>query len=293
MIPYLSPEEIRKYGMETLREYERIRGRRIEFPIDPLDIFERLFGLAVIYDDRGILNQMGEGIIGCMYPDGHPSPWGRDKVIVINITKPSSGGDHKCSINDPTTRNENFTTAHEGFHYILHYLKGIMGEQYRRPIFCRSKDRYSPLEFQANAGSGELLMQLDKVIWLLDGKRPGEVILLDAYQERFKEFFGANQGMMERRLTYLGYKLLNAKYEWADYVTQMKKQEEEARKWIKNPEKSRKVRAEGDRFSRAFPASSNRSRNKFFKPFFNISNSFDFNKIFSNSSRKNRKDNFP
>lgn len=175
-----------------------------------------------------------------MFPDGYPSPWGKDKVIAVNITKPNlarTGSGRKTGglfvsdgRNDPTRRNENFTIAHEGMHYILHFLKGIMGAQYRRPIYCRSKERNDPLEFQANADAGELLMPLDKVEWLLDGKKPPAIIDLDLYERQLREFFEASRGMIERRLTYLGYRVLNALYEWADYTIKLKEQEE---KWDK------------------------------------------------------------
>lgn len=83
--------EIRKYALEVLQQYERKRGKKLTFPIDAADIFDRLFGLETIYDDRGILNQtIGGKIIGCIFPDGCPSPWGKDKLIVINVTPPEN-----------------------------------------------------------------------------------------------------------------------------------------------------------------------------------------------------------
>lgn len=260
MVPFLTKEKIREYAAETLREYQQVSGKEIQFPIDPIDIFERLFGLTVIYDDKGKLNELGKGIIGCMFPDGYPSPWVEDKVIAVNITKPDEPYCKKIGpgrlivsdgSNDPTGRSENFTIAHEGMHYILHFQKGIMGAQYRRPIYCRTKNRQDPVEFQANAGAGELLMPLDKVEWLLDGKKPPTIIDLDLYERQLRQFFDASRGMIERRLTYLGYKVLNALYDWADYTVEQKKQAQETNKRIDAIEKVKRAQEKLDSFTQS------------------------------------------
>jgi hypothetical protein len=165
MNPFLERELIRKYTREALQEYEQVRGKRIVFPLDVADVFDRLFGLETVFDDQGIINQrLGDGIIGCLFPDGHPSPWGKDKLIIVNVTKSRSF--------NPICYNDNFTIAHEGVgHYILHFLKGITGEKRERPEYCRSQD-HSPLEWQANFAAGELTQPFGQVIWLLDGKKP-------------------------------------------------------------------------------------------------------------------------
>jgi len=261
MVPFLTKDVIRRYAAITLQDYERVRDKAVKFPIDPGDIFERLFGLTVIYDSRGVLNQVGKGIIGCMFPDGYPSPWRKDKVIAVNITKPNlarTGSGRKTGglfvsdgRDDPTRRNENFTIAHEGMHYVLHFLKGIMGTQYRRPIYYRSRARNDPLEFQANAAAGELLMPLDKVEWLLDGKKAPAIIDLDLYEWQLREFFGASRGMIERRLTYLGYKILNALYDWADYKVEQKKQTQETKKRIEARESVKRAQEKLDSFTQS------------------------------------------
>ncbi len=84
--PYLTKEVIRQYATELLKQYERVRGKPVTFPLDAADLFERLFGLATIYDDQGVLNKIELGLIGCLFPDGHISPWERDKVIAVNVT---------------------------------------------------------------------------------------------------------------------------------------------------------------------------------------------------------------
>jgi hypothetical protein len=214
-VPFLPVERIRQYAEETLRLYQRQRGREDVFPLDAADLFDRLFGLPTIYDEEGVLNrQHGEGIVGSLFPDGLPSPWARDRVIVVNLTPTARF--------DPTARSEVFTILHEGQgHYVLHFLKGITGERLNRSFFCReigeAAPRKPPLEWQADCAAGELMMPFDKVVWLLDRKRPPEMINLDLYEDHMMQYFGANRSIVEMRLKFLGYKLMNARYPWADW----------------------------------------------------------------------------
>lgn len=136
MIPYLPREEIRRNAQEVIKEYEKRRGKKTDFPIDGGDVFSVVFELETIFDTEGVLNGIDKKIIGCLFPDGHPSPWGKDRIIVVNASKNASF--------DPSVYNENFTIGHEGMgHYVHHFLKGITGEKMDRPIYCRSND-YSP-----------------------------------------------------------------------------------------------------------------------------------------------------
>jgi hypothetical protein len=201
---------IRKYAEEVLFEYERIVGR-LKFPLEVADIFDQLFQLETVYDDKGVLDRSyGPGVIGCLFPPGHRSPWGKDKLIVINAS-PEYGG-----------FSQRHTIAHEGGgHYILHFLQGIGPEVAARPVFCRdvgnSGAKKHPLEWQADRFAGELVMPAERVQWLLDGKPAGEVINLELYAKNFQEHFGATRAQMEKRLVDLGYLLARPKYEWADY----------------------------------------------------------------------------
>lgn len=235
MIPFLPIDEIRKNTLEVMREYEKRRSKKIDFPIDAGDIFSMLFDLQIIFDTDGALNRIDKGIIGCLFPDGHLSPWGRDKIIVVNASPTSSF--------NPSVYNVNFTIAHEGMgHYVLHFLKGISGEKMDRPIYCRSRD-YSPLEWQANFAAGELTQPFDKVKWILDGKEPPEVIDVNLYKGSYKGFFDANQGMMETRLVALGYNLINTVYPWADCLCMKKEREKESEKKRKTVEQIRRLQA--------------------------------------------------
>ena len=256
------------------------RGKKSDFPIDCGDVFSVVFELETIFDTDGVLNSIDKKIIGCLFPDGHPSPWGRDKQIVINATKV---GENKigrtidgririrvCSF-DPTVFNENFTIAHEGMgHYVHHFLKGITGEKMDRPIYCRSDD-YSPLEWQANFAAGELTQPFDKVMWMLDGKEPPEIIDVEVYGYNYREYFDASQAMMETRLCSLGYKLINAKYPWADYPTMERKRTERSEKRLKMSEELRKLNQKaGSAFSGFWDFNS---------ALFQFRNTFDFGDI--------------
>src|SRR5207244_5308628 len=98
------------------------------------------------------------------------------------------------------------------------FRSGVAGEQSE---YCRSEDypthAFSRLEWQANFAAGELTQPFEKVVWLLDGKEPPEIINLDLYAKNYQEYFGANRKMMETRLKSLGYILLNARYDWGRY----------------------------------------------------------------------------
>ena len=207
---FIPVSTIRKYAEEVLFEYERMVGR-LEFPLDVADIFERLFELQTVFDDKGVLDRTyGTGVIGCLFPPGHSSPWGRDKLIVINAAPGYHGFSHSHTI------------AHEGGgHYILHFLQGIEPEIASRPVFCRdvgkSAAKKHPLEWQADRFAGELVMPIERVKWLLDGKETGEIINLESYAKNFQEHFGTSRAQMEKRLVDLGYLLAGPKYEWADY----------------------------------------------------------------------------
>ena len=245
MIPYLPREEIRRNAQEVIKEYEKRRGKKTDFPIDCGDVFSVVFELETIFDAEGVLNDIDRKIIGCLFPDGHPSPWGRDKQIIVNATKIGEDRIERttdgrlriqlCSFN-PTVYNENFTIAHEGMgHYVHHFLKGITGEKMDRPIYCRSND-YSPLEWQANFAAGELTQPLGEVKWILDGKEPPEVIDIEIYKGSYRGYFDANQAMMETRLCSLGYRLINTKYPWASYSVMEKKRTEKLEKRLKATE---------------------------------------------------------
>ena len=99
----------------------------------------------------------------------------------------------------------------------MQFLQGIREPNTPRPPFCRSFAQ-SPLDWTAYFAAGELLMPLEKILWLLDQKQPGEVIDLDLYAKHFTEYFGTHRRMMEARLKALGYRMFNAQQPWANYT---------------------------------------------------------------------------
>ena len=214
-VPYLEIEQIRAHTDEARRLYHRARGKQEIYPLDGQDFCERVLGLSTHYDEQGVINrQHGEGIIGCLFPDRQPSPWGKDRLIVVNLTATDTF--------DPTTRNQTFTILHEGMgHYVLHFLKQVTEQTLQGAAFCRDIGVPSPpksrLEWQADRAAAELMMPPDRVTWLLDGKQPPEIINLDLYASPLIGYFGANRTMIETRLTSLGYRTINACHSWAEW----------------------------------------------------------------------------
>jgi hypothetical protein len=208
MTPFIRKKEIRQFATELRLEYERRSGRPLRYPLPLEDIFNDLFGLSVIYDDQGLLNETGSGIIGCLFPDGHPSPWGRDKIIAVNLTPTYNF--------NPKTFGQLHTIAHEGAgHYVFHFLRGVGGEKQDRPTYCRTGDRKNSLEWVADFAAAEFMQPADKVAWLLDGKQPGEVIDVNLYAWSYQQHFGVTRSGMEMRLKELGYKMFNTRNDWA------------------------------------------------------------------------------
>ena len=169
-----------------------------------------VFNLEVHYDGEGVLDEMTPGLLGCLYADGSPSPWGSDRLIVVNSSARYANV------------TENFTILHEGGHYLFHHPIDALAIS-RSATYCRSdqvdsgtKSRVPPREWQASRFASEVLMPKAKVSWLLDGKAPPELINLDLYGSRFREFFGVSQAAMEKRLFDLGYKCMFGRHAYAN-----------------------------------------------------------------------------
>lgn len=208
MIPFIERDLIRKHALEARELYVKISGRPLTFPLPLEDMFYALFNLETIYDTDGHLNKIQPGLLGCLFPDGHPSPfYGKDKIIAVNQT-PSIGF-------DPTRYSAQHTIAHEGMgHYVMHFLKGTTGKKRDRPAFCRNGTK-DPLEWQADFAAGEFTQPAAKVAWILDGKEPPEFINVDVYEKAYRQFFGTTRTGMEMRLKVLGYQMVNARNDWA------------------------------------------------------------------------------
>lgn len=266
---------LRNQAEETARilsaEYVRRVGKE-KFPRNldvMMDVAQVLFGLDVVFDEEGTLNdKFGEDdlIIGCLFPDGHPSPWGRDKIVAVNMTGPRCCREaeprlaelnrqkrergesgvmiHCCNKVHPAHFNQNHTIAHEVIgHYAIHHKKTETVSPTSRPVYCRNpQSTKKPLkEWQADLAAGEFLMPPDKVAWILDGQKPGAMINMTSdVKKRFREFFDASQAMMEIRLLYLGYKMINPTYEWADHAKLQAKKDAQVQKNIQRKAEAQK-----------------------------------------------------
>jgi Zn-dependent peptidase ImmA (M78 family) len=115
-----------------------------------------------------------------------------------------------------------FTILHELGHYLLHYPKDTVALGLP-PTYCRSehvtpskKDKVPPREWQASRFASEVLMPRDKVVEVLGGKKPGDLVNLLHWGDRFRRIFGVSQAAMEKRLFDLGYRCIMGRYGWAN-----------------------------------------------------------------------------
>lgn len=154
-VPYLSDAEIEGEVYMLLKSFEAKYGT-IQTTATPLDeILENHLGLAIEVCDLG-----------------HPAILGQlditENVIRINtILDPSTVPDKEGRYN--------FTGGHEAGHQVLHrHLveemmrnTSFLDEAEKEPekiILCRTEDKKSPIEIQADKFSSSLLMPRNKVI---------------------------------------------------------------------------------------------------------------------------------
>jgi len=214
-VEFLSVEQIRLYAEESLRLYSEKLGRGLAFPLNAEDLARRVWGLDVYYDGEGYLDrEAGTSVLAVLFPERFVCPLtGTGKVIVINDAP---------RFRRVTT---GFSILHEVGHYHLQWIKGHWPPHHeRKPIYCRSDDitgktqsRIPAIEWQANRYAGEIYMPAREIPRLLDGKHPGpgEIIVMDVYKPILRHAFGASEAMVEKRLKDLGYRLLGARYPWA------------------------------------------------------------------------------
>jgi Zn-dependent peptidase ImmA (M78 family)/transcriptional regulator with XRE-family HTH domain len=208
---FLPIKLIERYASEALRLFAdscQVDIEDLEFPLDAELLVRKVFQLKVHYDAEGVLDQMDSTLLGCLYADGMPSPWGIDRLIVVNASRRFQ------SVTD------NFTILHEGGHYVFHHPLDVQSFP-NEGKYCRNEDvaaksRVHPREWQASRFASEVLMPKAKVSWLLDGKAPPEVINLDIYGPQFREYFGVSQAAMEKRLYDLGFKCAFGRYAYAN-----------------------------------------------------------------------------
>lgn len=209
---FIPISRIETYANDSLRLFAERVGHEITFPLDAESLVGDVFNLEVFYDDGQFMDRLGDGLLGCLYPDGMPCPpTGSDRVIVVN---------EAARFRWVTTA---FTILHELGHFLLHFPKDAVASV--DASYCRSsevqpsgKTRVPPREWQASRFAAEVLMPKGRVQWLLDGKPPGanEIINLDNYGTQFRQYFGVSQAAMEKRLSDLAYKCAYGRYAYAN-----------------------------------------------------------------------------
>jgi transcriptional regulator with XRE-family HTH domain len=196
---------------EVLRAFGECLGGELAFPLDAELLVRKVASLEVHYDGEGYLDSIDRSLLGCLFPDGVTFPvTERDRTIVVNDAE---------RFRSVTTA---FTILHELGHYLLHYPKDAAGVS-RPPTYCRPGDlsparkgKVPPREWQANRFASEVLMPRDKVVEVLGGKKPGDLVNLKNHGDRFRRIFGVSQEAMEKRLFDLGYRCIMGRYGYAN-----------------------------------------------------------------------------
>jgi transcriptional regulator with XRE-family HTH domain len=196
---------------EVVRVFGDCLGADLSFPLDAELLVRKVASLEVHYDGQGYLDSIDQSLLGCLFPDGVPFPvTDRDRTVVVNDSE---------RFRSVTTA---FTILHELGHYVLHYPKDTAAVA-RPPTYCRSghitpsrKDKVPPREWQASRFASEVLMPRDKVVEVLGGKKPGDLVNLLHWGDRFRRFFGVSQAATEKRLFDLGYRCIMGHYGWAN-----------------------------------------------------------------------------
>lgn len=154
-VKFLPLKDLEAITLCLLAEYGRKYGVIEHPPIPVSEILESHFELRVDYDD--LPKRIG-------IPDVLGATWIREKHVIIDQTLdptvfPSMEG--RC----------NFTAAHEAGHWELHrhHFLGDLGQRAlfdttsEPSIVCRTSSRKEPMEWQADAFAGFLLMPKEMV----------------------------------------------------------------------------------------------------------------------------------
>ena len=154
-VPYLHREKIERSAQALLAGYEKKFGPVAEMFVPVEEILESHLGLTLDFAD--LPAQLG-------YPDVLGATWIKERNVIIDQSL------------DPDVHPEKegryrFTVAHELGHWELHrylfeempgQLSLFKDEEEREPtIVCRTRSRKAPLEWQADAFAGYLLMPKD------------------------------------------------------------------------------------------------------------------------------------
>lgn len=159
-VPYLMPEKIERAATALLVGYERKFGPvdGVSVPVD--EILESHLGLTLDFADL-------PARLGC--PDVLGATWIKERNVVIDQSldpdsHPGKEGRYR------------FTVAHELGHWELHrhlfeempgQLSLFEDEEKQEPIVCRTRSSKDPMEWQADAFAGYLLMPKERIfrVW--------------------------------------------------------------------------------------------------------------------------------
>jgi hypothetical protein len=209
---FLPIKRLESVARDTLASFAGSIGYHIselEFPLDAELLVRNVFGLDVHYDDEGVLDEIDQSLLGCLFPEGCLSPWGKDRLIAVNA---------QPRYESVTTE---FTILHEAGHYVFHKpLDALLLDEAEQRL-CSQDDmriggpfKVHPREWQASRFASEVLMPKDKVVEVL-AVRPPNVVDLARLGTKFREYFGVSQAAMEKRLSDLGFKCLNGRYSYS------------------------------------------------------------------------------
>jgi len=220
---FIAPEMIERISLKDFVSYKDKRGLgKVDYPLNPEDIFYTLFGLNTRYldfDEHKLKSRDGTELLGALYPEDCYF-YGEDKQILVNAKVNGIGDTELFPYIDQMQR---FTIFHEGGHYALHvrprkYQTSFSFSQTKKEInnafICRTEfiigKNYDPLEYQANRYGAAMMMPSMEVYNFV-----GRTTFVDLNRcgKGFRGHFAVSQKAMEKRLLDLGYRYINGKYD--------------------------------------------------------------------------------
>lgn len=220
---FIPPEEIERIALKDFASYKDKTGIiKIDFPLNPEDIFYTLFGLTTHYidfDEHGIKSKDNVQLLGALYPEDFYF-CGEEKQILVNAR---CNGTQDAELFPYVDQMQRFTIFHEGGHYALHVRPRKLQTSFfasesefnrSEPFICRSDyivgKNYDPLEYQANRYGAAMMMPSMEVYNFVDRTN---FVDLHTLGPGFRAHFGVSQKAVEKRLSDLGYRYINGKYD--------------------------------------------------------------------------------
>ena len=141
-VPWISKEKIALKDMDLIEAFQVVAGYRVKPPIPVEDIFERVLGLRLLYEDLEKVSGSND-VLGATYVESG--------VICINERLFEHSSEGRLV----------FTCAHEVGHWVLHRRYVDMEETNNskvEAIVCSLKNAKAPIEWQADYFAACLLM---------------------------------------------------------------------------------------------------------------------------------------